>query len=149
MRKTSASAWPTSWGPSPRPVRFVLAISLVCAAAPAFGNGRPAASVSSALAPDPNPKIGIGATFGLLLSNDGSSDWRWVCEPAIYVGGPPGQDDPRYRITPAGTIIAGLSTGLSASRDGGCSWQMAGGALAGAWIKDLAVSPADPRTIYA
>ena len=130
-------------------MRWVLAITLVCAAGPAFANGRPAATVSTALAPSPGQKAAVGATFGLLLSNDASSDWRWVCESAIYVGGPAGQDDPRYRISPAGTILAGLSTGLSVSRDGGCSWRMAGAPLAGAWIKDLAVSPADSNTIYA
>ena len=127
----------------------MLAITLMCAAGPAGANGRPAATVSTALGPSPSQKAAVGATFGLLLSNDASSDWRWVCESSIYVGGPPGQDDPRYRITPAGTILAGLSTGLSISRDGGCSWRMVGTPLAGAWIKDLAVSPADSNTLYA
>src|SRR5215471_14146340 len=125
------------------------AIMVLGASAPAHANGRPAATVSTALAPDPGQKALVGATFGLLMSNDANADWHWVCEQAVYVGGPPGQEDPRYLVAPDGTIFAALSTGLSVTRDGGCNWQLAGAPLAGAWVKDVRVSPADPTVIYA
>lgn len=62
----------------------------------------------------------VRVTFGLLVTHDGGTSWRWICERAI---GFSGQQDPPYVVTKSGAIVAGLYDGLRVSRDGGCSWE--------------------------
>jgi hypothetical protein len=135
-----------------RTMRRVTPLVLVCAGiaapGPARANGRPAATVSVALERTPGRRVLLGTTFGLLVSPDGGGNWRWICEPAVYVGGTTGEYDPRYLVSARGTLFAALSSGLSISRDGGCSWELAGPPLRGAWIKDIAQSPIDPQVLY-
>ena len=114
----------------------------------AGANGRVPAPVANALEPPPGARLLVGTTFGLLLSDDDGASWRWICEPSLYVGQSLGTFDARYVVTASGSFLAALSSGLSISRDGGCTWSLAGAPLAGAWIDDIAVSPADPRTLY-
>jgi hypothetical protein len=111
-------------------------------------NGRPPAAVSMAVEPSTGPRVLVGATFGLLITTDGAN-WRWVCEQSVYAGGAFGVDDPRYRLSATGTIYAGLPSGLTLSRDGGCSFMHASGAVATANIGDVAMSPVDAQTVYA
>jgi len=130
-------------------VPLVAGILLCAVSASARANGRPPAPISTAIEPAPGPRLMVGTTFGLLVSSDQGASWRWICEQAIYNSTNLGMFDPRYLISPTGTVYAALSSGLSISRDGGCSWQYAGGPLAGAWIDDVAVSPLDAQTVYA
>lgn len=97
------------------------------------------------LLPADRPREIIAATnFGLLLSEDAGASFRWVCEQAIapyarlYQQGPP----------PGGTLYTLGANGLSYSADA-CTWQAAGGALAGSYVTDSFPDPADPARVLA
>src|SRR5262249_14954452 len=128
---------------------WLLLGALLGAGNAARANGRPPAPISTAIEPAPGQRLLIGTTFGVLVSSDQGATWRWICEQAVYNSTNLGMFDPRYLVSPTGTVYAALSSGLSLSRDGGCSWQYAGGPLAGAWIGDVATSPVDVQTVYA
>jgi hypothetical protein len=80
-------------------------------------------------------QIYVGATFGLIFTNDGGSTWDWVCERAV---GYSGYYDPIYAVTPTNTILAGIYDGLAVSRDGGCSFNKI---LMNQWISDVQIGP--------
>src|SRR5690349_20187638 len=102
------------------PVRAALAI-LLAAVVPraADANGRYPQAVSIHFQPGNNHRILVGATFGMLLSEDDGATWRWTCEKNIGYGG---IFDPTYEISQAGTIFATTFDGLSISRDSGCNF---------------------------
>ena len=77
-----------------------------------------------------------GTTFGTLLSVNRGQSWSWLCDDSV--GYDDNTEDPTYVITNSDTLLAATVHGLSISRDSGCSWSLAGAALAGAWITDLA-----------
>ena len=90
---------------------------------------------------DQPQRIVVSATFGLLVSEDDGQSWRWICETAVspslvflYQVGP----------APDHLLLGCAQQGLSISRDGGCSWQTAGGGLSGAYVPDAFPDPADP-----
>lgn len=99
------------------------------------------------LLPEDNAaKVGLATTFGLILSDDGGATWDWTCEsPAttsanVYVVGPPPADR-LYAQSPV--------AGLSFSDDESCSWQSAGGALAGLVVSDFFPDANDPLHVLA
>jgi hypothetical protein len=68
--------------------------------------------------------IFLGANFGLLVSTDDGTTWRYSCEPYVTTG----SDAPLssynvgyYQVTPAGTVLAD-SINLTRSADTGCTW---------------------------
>src|SRR5438477_493782 len=80
------------------------------------------------------------APVGSLLGKAGGK-WGWICDEAITAGAPIGAEAPRFAVSMEGTLYAALSFGLAVSRDGGCSWRLAGAPLQGAWVKDVAFDP--------
>src|SRR5262249_12444247 len=117
-------------------VSVVALLMLAPARNRARANGRPPATVSSSFAAEPPGRLLVGTTFGLVLSDDGGTSWRWVCESSIYAGGRIGTFDPVYRSSASGTLYAALESGLSISRDGGCTWELAR-PLGGIAVMDL------------
>jgi len=65
-----------------------------------------------------NSKIMVGATFGLLRSDDGGQTFQWFCERAVGYGG---TYDPDYVYSSSGGVFATTFDGLKAMRDG-CSF---------------------------
>ncbi len=114
---------------------------MLTAAAPAFANGRYPAAGLVALDPSDPKHIVIRATYGLVSTDDGGATWRWVCEQSV---GFSDNEDPMVAITKNGTVIAGVFIGLSASTDRGCSFTMAGGALADKYVVDLSTEKVSP-----
>jgi hypothetical protein len=104
----------------------------------ALANGRFPKTTSVAFQPGHPARIVVGTTFGTLVSEDGAS-FRWTCEANVGYGG---TYDPVYAIGADGTIYATSFSGLSLSRDGGCSWSYAP-ALAGSWTPDVRVASDD------
>ena len=97
------------------------ALALVLLGAPGVrANGRFPASSGVVFAPGDDASIFVRVTFGLLVSRDNGTSWRWICERAIGFSGP---EDPSYVVTKSGAIVAGMFDGLRVSRDGGCTWQ--------------------------
>jgi photosystem II stability/assembly factor-like uncharacterized protein len=111
--------------------------ALVLARAAARANGRFPATTSITTRPGEPRPFWLGATFGLLVSPDDGATLSWICEGAI---GYAGTYDPVYAVTGAGTLLAAIYDGLRVSRDGGCTWDLAGGALDGRWIADVRVA---------
>lgn len=63
-------------------------------------------------------QVTVGATFGLLHSDDGGATWQWYCERAVGYGG---TYDPDYALSPSGAVFATTFDGLKVMRDG-CSF---------------------------
>ena len=109
----------------PRRVPFVaslVAVAFGLAVAspePAHAAGRLPASNAVVFDPHDSKGVLVRTTFGLLSSRDGGGTWRWICDQAI---GSPETDEPPWVVTPKGTIVGATSTGVVASRDGGCSF---------------------------
>jgi hypothetical protein len=93
-------------------------------------------------------RLFVETPSGPLVSSDDGASWRSICEAAISLGGL-GPRAARMIASPTGTLYAGLSSGLARSGDGGCSFELARGPLEGAWIEDVATSPARAETVYA
>ncbi len=87
----------------------------------------------------------VRTTFGLLQTTDGSS-FRWICEKAL---GYEGVFDPAIAIGGAGKLLVGLPDGLSRSADRGCVWDRAAAPVAGEYVIDLAVDPANAARVVA
>ena len=86
------------------PLRALAVIALAAALPrPADANGRYPQTVSVHFQPGNAQRIAVGATFGLLLSDDDSATWRWTCEQNIGYGG---IFDPVYEISAQGTAEA-------------------------------------------
>lgn len=84
----------------------------------ASGNGRdPYISTINFKVGD-NSKIMVGATFGLIRSDDGGATWQWYCERTVGYGG---TYDPDYVYSTTGAVFATTFDGLKVMRDG-CSF---------------------------
>lgn len=117
-----------------------LAALAILAAVPgtALANGRFPKTVNVRIQPNDDRVILVPATFGLLISRDQGSTFEWVCEEAIGYGG---SFDPDYAITSDGSIFATTFEGLRVTRDGGCTWQAAGGLSTEEYFADVEIGP--------
>ncbi|WP_437738617.1 WD40/YVTN/BNR-like repeat-containing protein [Sorangium sp. So ce1335] len=115
----------------------------LAASTPALANGRYPAAGQILVDPSDPDHIVVRATYGVLTTRDGGERWSWICEAAI---GYSGFEDPMMVVTGDGSILAGLFDGLSATRDGGCHWALAEGALGQRYIVDLSIDRADPAS---
>jgi hypothetical protein len=124
------------------------AAAVLASTAPAAANGRFPASNALYFGPqDPNLVV-LRTTFGILPSHDYGTTWGWLCEDALGLP-PTSNEDPTLALTANDTLVAGLSLGLEVSPDIGCSWTTIGGGLKGQLVKDVAVRPGSPHTIFA
>jgi hypothetical protein len=117
-------------------------VTTLAAARPARANGRYPAAGLVALDPSDPKHIVIRATYGLVSTDDDGATWRWVCEQSV---GFSDNEDPMVAITKNGTEIAGVFKGLSSSTDRGCSFTLAGGALADRYVVDLSTEKLAPE----
>jgi len=90
-------------------------------------------------------RILVGTTFGLVISEDAGTTWRYVCEGhltgslatvLVYQGGSNGE------------VIAAHQDNLSRSDDL-CAWTRATGAMSGLIVVDAFVAPANPDSVLA
>ena len=94
-------------------------IGLCLLSAPAFANGRFPSADQLLIDPSDDQHWLLRATFGLLQSHDAGHSFRWICEDAVGYA----QDrDPALAIVSNGTVLAGFSRTLRASRNDGCAW---------------------------
>jgi hypothetical protein len=89
---------------------------LVLAGVPrvASANGRAPATSSITFRQGQESDIGVGLTFGFVVSHDGGKTWAWMCEDAI---GYKGIYDPRYAFSASGALFATTFNGLKVERD--------------------------------
>jgi hypothetical protein len=107
-------------------------------------------SSQAVLLPRDRPReIILGATFGLIFTEDDGASWRYACETDMtrqgrnyVIGAPP--DDRIYGISDQGAPV---------SADGACSWMLSGGALvepgAEALAFDVFPDRANPARVFA
>lgn len=103
------------------------------------------ASQAVLLPRDQPQTIVLATTFGLVVSDDDGQHWQYSCEALAT------QNGYRYRLgaPPNNRIHAISDHGLPVSNDGGCSWSLAGGALAGAQGFDVFPDMVDPSLVFA
>jgi hypothetical protein len=83
---------------------------------------------------------GIGATYGLVLVEDGVP--RWTCEETVA-------DLPRwYHRRADGAVLIGTPSGILRTGDGGCSWSRVRSPLDDHHVAALAADPADARHVF-
>jgi hypothetical protein len=104
----------------------------------------------SIVVPDALPdEILLGTNFGLVLSVDDGVTWTWSCEQPgnafgnHYQMGAPTMN--RLYAQGRGSTTATLAY----SDDAGCSWQVAGGGVAGAVVLDAFPDPTDAGRVLA
>jgi hypothetical protein len=128
---------------------FAYLFALLAVLAPAgraAANGAFPDSDAVLLPADRPQQIVLSTNFGLILSGDGGTSWRWTCEraetpmaSAFALGAPPA--DRLYSLSPG--------VGLAISDDDSCSWRRAGGALAAAVATDYFPDPTDAARVLA
>jgi photosystem II stability/assembly factor-like uncharacterized protein len=119
-----------------------LASAIVASGPGAAANGRYPSStqiVFSSAAPETGPIV-VRTTYGLLVSRDGGSSWRWICEAALGVPAV-SIEDPSVALGADDSLVVGLAEGLDESHDLGCNFACSPGALVGRAIVDLAGGP--------
>ena len=116
--------------------------------AEASGNGRLPQSDQIVFSPsDPNVVV-LRTTFGIFLSHDEGSTWRWLCEDVLGVPYT-SNEDPALALTARGSLVAGDSKGVFVSADNGCSFAAAGGGLKNQLVIDDALVPGNPHAVVA
>jgi uncharacterized protein (TIGR03382 family) len=99
------------------------------------------------LLPAGNPsRILLGASFGLVVSEDGGTTWRYACEP--YVTGSLNVVF-TYQLAQDGAVIAAHGDNVSRSADEGCGWTRATGFAAGVTLTDAFPNPGDAASVLA
>src|SRR5665647_302795 len=91
---------------------------LLAGAAQVHANGRPAQTSTINFRQGNAQDIAAGMSFGLVVSHDGGTTWRWFCEDAVQYGG---MYDPDYGYAPTGALFATTFVGPLVNRDG-CSF---------------------------
>src|SRR6185436_4768424 len=123
---------------------------LVClASGAASANGRVPGATGLAFHPTDESQMLLGLSYGLALSRDGGASWTWMCEQQIEGNG--GDVDPSIVVTGDGTLVVLSLTngGVLVSRDDGCSFEQAAGALQGERGVDLTLDPSHPERVLA
>ncbi len=115
---------------------------VLVAHSPANANGRFPAANQLVVDPDDATHLVVRATYGTMISHDGGRTMRLVCEQAI---GATGDADPMLGLFAGGTMVAGVVSGLAATRDEGCSWSLLPGFLPREYVVDVTVQKDDPR----
>ena len=118
------------------------------ASASASANGRFPASNQIVFSPADPSVVVLRTTFGIFLSHDGGSTWRWLCEDVLGVPSA-SNEDPSLALTAQGSLVAGSSAGVYVSADNGCTFAVAGGGLKGQLVVDVALVPGNPHAVVA
>ncbi|MBX3188001.1 MAG: hypothetical protein KF819_13340 [Labilithrix sp.] len=136
----------TSFKAAKRAVAIGLTSALLAfSSSEARANGRFPESNGIFFAPsDPNLVL-LRVTFGLMLSHDRGATWDWVCERSIGLAG---IEDPMFNITPAGTFLGSTFSGVTVSRDQGCSFDFSPNTKDYVFI-DLTSRPSEAQRVVA
>ncbi|NUO52009.1 MAG: hypothetical protein HOV80_24425 [Polyangiaceae bacterium] len=113
----------------------------------AEANGRYPEATQLVVGPSNPDRILVRVTFGMLVSQNGGADWRWVCEQSIGF-----QDvfDPPVALLQGEVILAGLQVQLSQSTDFGCGFSPAQpDLLSNRYVLDVTAERAAPQNGWA
>lgn len=119
---------------------FVLA-----AAAPVAAHGRFPEAQQLVEHPTNPEFFAVATTFGVVVTRDGGTTWRWICRLATRAGA---NEDPVFALTGDGALLGGVFDGLVRSPDG-CAWDQPEAALTNRVVYDLVRHPVRPETFFA
>lgn len=120
-------------------------------AGPARANGAFPDEFSIHFPPDGPRRIYLGANFGLLVSEDDGSTWRYSCEPWVVSASNAALAFANvifYQVTASGTLLADSIT-VTRSSDVGCTWPTSTGSVSGESVEDLFPDPNDATFVIA
>ena len=138
-------------GVRPSLVYLALVSLLLGVTRPALANGAFPDEFSLHFPPDAPNRILIGANFGLLVSEDDGSSWRYACEPWIVAGSNAAlaaNSVSFYQVTLDGAYLA-TSVNLTRSSDVACTWPISTGAVLGQRVADIFADPNDASFVLA
>ncbi len=121
------------------------------AAKPALANGAFPDEFSIHFPPNAPHRILMGANFGLLVSEDDGSTWRYSCEPWVVAGSNAALASENvnfYQVTADGAVLAD-SVNITRSSDVACTWPTSGGSVTGQAVDDLFPDPNDATFVVA
>jgi hypothetical protein len=134
------------------PVRLALGAALIAlvvlVAGGRAGRSHTGLPVAEAILARDGKLIVATSLWGLFVdqTGDGGGPFRWICDEAIDPAGTTIVDGRAWASSSAGTLLVGTVRGLRLSRDGGCTWEAAPGALASTPTSTVV---ADGATIWA
>lgn len=99
-------------------MRNAVTLVLVLVGQGALAHGTPPQTLSVSASPFAPGGLVASTTFGLLVTEDRCT-WQWVCPDQLELGA---REQPVWFVAPSGTLFAGALSGLSVSRDRGCSF---------------------------
>lgn len=134
--------------------RYLATAALAAAAGSALvvpqraeANGRYPEANQLVVGPSNPDRILVRVTFGMVVSQNGGADWRWVCEQSIGFND---VFDPAVALLQGEVILAGLQLQLSQSTDFGCGFSPAQPDLLGnRYVIDVTAERAAPQNGWA
>jgi len=99
-------------------------------------------------------RIYLGANFGMLVSEDDGSTWRYSCEPWVVLGEHDALSPVSvsfYQVTLAGALLATspMASRVTRSDDVACTWPVSTGAVANQFVTDFFPDPNDASFVLA
>jgi len=104
--------------------------------------------------PDAPHRIYLGANFGMLVSEDDGSTWRYSCEPWVVLGSNDALSPASvslYQVAADGALLATSpqAHNVTRSADVACTWPASTGAVTGQFVTDVFPDPNDPSFVLA
>lgn len=132
-----------------RSVSFVAALGLTAsgaflvAPAPASAHGRFPQAGQVVVDPNDDARIWVRTTYGIVTTDDGGGEWRWVCPEGVGFDGD--KEDPSVGFMDDGAVIVGTFDGLSMSADR-CDFSFPS-VMEGRYVIDLAIEPSHTSAV--
>ncbi|MGE0791174.1 MAG: MYXO-CTERM sorting domain-containing protein [Sandaracinaceae bacterium] len=124
------------------------ALAIVCALpSAASAHGRPPFFGRIERVSGSTDRMIARATFGIVTTDDGGGDWRWIC--AAGIGYDPTSEDPPVLAQADGSVLVGGFRGLIRSEPDRCAWSRPIAELTNVYVIDIESLPSDPSTVYA
>jgi hypothetical protein len=130
---------------------FALAAVALSAGNPARANGAFPDEFSLHFPPGAPHRIYIGANFGLLVSEDDGTTWRYACEPWVVSesnAALAANSVSFYQVTADDALLANSVT-VTRSSDDACTWPTSSGIGAGQRVEDFFPDPNDATFVLA
>ena len=127
------------------PIRRTAAIVvlgvLACGALPsqARAHGRPPYLERIAFDPTNDQRLVGQASFGLIMSEDGGTSWRWVCSAVFRADAT--TEDPDVVVADDGGLVVGAFDGAARSSPDLCDWTFPDGPARRVFVVDLEPDP--------
>ncbi|HMJ55047.1 MAG TPA: hypothetical protein VK540_23385 [Polyangiaceae bacterium] len=133
-----------------------LAVMVLLVASGAKANGRfPRGEHLIEFPSDPNHLL-LGATYGLLNTDDGGKNWYYICETGFSLYPPPTPTDPSgytgdplLAVTADNSVLVGVQTWITKSSDRACNWAKVFEGPSKESIDDIAVAPSNKNIAVA